>query len=113
MAASAAQKAPTTRGKHLRVVEKTERPTKRKKNKRVKSRPRNWARLRKDVLQTAVDYANAASAHRRALGLTLDEVGKEYGVTGGAVCRWESGLYLTWTDASLQEYQRRCNRLAA
>jgi DNA-binding XRE family transcriptional regulator len=81
-------------------------------NNRVRRRKRGWAKARLAKLDTSITFAEAASAHRRALQVTAREVADEYGVTAQAVYHWESGLFMSWTDKALQEYQRVCNRIA-
>ncbi len=105
MANPARRVSTTAKTSHLQVVPKP-------RNNRIHRRPKGWARDRKDKLSGSIDYANAASAHRRALQVSAQEVADKYAVSTAAVYHWESGLYMGWDADELEKYQAVCKSIA-
>ncbi len=74
---------------------------------------REWRAKRIAFFQHNCRFAASAKATRAALNVTQAEVAKEFGVSQGTVCNWESGKYAWQGDAGeLQQYLQVVARIS-
>lgn len=72
----------------------------------------SWQAQRLEAVRRSIQFAAVAKSYRTLRDVTQQEVADAYGVSAGAVSRWESGFYQGWDDAGLRDYQRRVDQIA-